>query len=192
MFLSLFAQIMPFLNPLIMFSGLLGMLKDVPKDQKRKVIVKEMLASLATMFLVLFTGLGILNLFGISLTSVRLAGGFLLFITGLKIMGVISSSGSSDTGPISFFVPITMPFVVGPGVITCLLTMVGEHDVLVVVPVLFAAWLTTTLTLIIGFTFFADISAAVMLAIANISGLILTFLSTEMMSRSVMEIMRSI
>src|ERR1700750_2489599 len=78
-----------------------------------------------------FSGLGLLTFFGISLPAFRIAGGVILFILGLKMVGDDFTSSFADAAEKpgdkrtyvrrrveQMIVPFAMPLLIGPGAIS--------------------------------------------------------------------------
>jgi MarC family membrane protein len=108
------------------------------KDEKRvqSFLALFFAAWIALMLLVfLFTGEGILKSFGISLPAFRIAGGILLLLTGLSMVGGQRAKGVNETvdqvtsDPLrtaerrfrDVLIPLGVPIFVGPGSITAVI-----------------------------------------------------------------------
>ena len=94
--------------------------------------------------LLLFTGLALLEFFGISLAAFRIAGGVLLFLLGLEMVREDFTAAFADpAGPMiegsdprlyarrSFerlVVPFAMPLLIGPGAISTVIIYAGEAE----------------------------------------------------------------
>ena len=91
-----------------------------------------------------FTGLEILNIFGLSIYSFEVAGGILLLIISIRIL-VSGSFHEGTESPESIgAVPIAMPLLVGPGAITTTIFNLQAYGIIVtilaVVVVLTVTW----------------------------------------------------
>jgi len=105
-------------------------------EEKNAVANKS--AALASVIAVFFalTGEMILDFFGITIDSLRVAGGILLFIVALDmILGRVSSESitedeidkSMDRSDIWIF-PIALPLLTGPGTITTIIVLMGSAE----------------------------------------------------------------
>ena len=87
-----------------------------------------------------FTGVGLLAFFGISLPAFRIAGGVILFILALRMIGddfISSVAGGADTSGgdtrtyvrrrvEQMIVPFAMPLLIGPGVISTVIIYASQ------------------------------------------------------------------
>ncbi len=82
------------------------------------------------MFTFLFVGNQILILIGIDLASFSVAGAIVIFLIGLEMVlnrDIFKSHGSPATSTI---VPLAFPLIAGAGVLTTLLSIRGEYDLI--------------------------------------------------------------
>ncbi|HXA40912.1 MAG TPA: MarC family protein [Phenylobacterium sp.] len=86
-----------------------------------------------------FTGLSLLAFFGISLPAFRIAGGVILFVLGLKMLGDDFTSGFADAAEDAkdsrtyvrrrveqMIVPFAMPLLIGPGAISTVIIYASQ------------------------------------------------------------------
>jgi multiple antibiotic resistance protein len=87
-----------------------------------------------------FSGLSLLTFFGISLPAFRIAGGVILFVLGLKMVGDDFTSGFADAAQASaddsrtyvrrhierMIVPFAMPLLIGPGAISTVIIYASQ------------------------------------------------------------------
>lgn len=112
-----------------MFLTLTG--KETPEQRKRTALKA---VAQATVILVLFTlaGSAVLDVFAVSLSSFRIAGGLVLAILGLQILFDISFGppvhveGGRDVS----MVPLATPLLAGPGTISMSIVLVKEYGYL--------------------------------------------------------------
>src|SRR5690554_2083054 len=90
---------------------------------------KASIVSAVIMIAFLFIGERILNLIGIDVNSFAVAGAFVLFFLALKmILGVsIYKDEAPETASI---VPLAFPLIAGPGVMTTILAVWAEYEVI--------------------------------------------------------------
>jgi multiple antibiotic resistance protein len=91
-----------------------------------------------------FSGLSVLTFFGISLPAFRIAGGVILFILGLKMVGDDFTSGFADAAEVTagdkrtyvrrrveqMIVPFAMPLLIGPGAISTVIIYASQAKTL--------------------------------------------------------------
>lgn len=128
------------LNPLGMLPVFVNYIADVSAGVQRWLALLISVTVLGLMLLFLFTGNSILNFFGITLDSFRMAGGILLLLIGIRIVtadagtAVTAKMPGDPTGALGeaesvyrkIVVPFAMPLLVGPGVIANLVLYAGE------------------------------------------------------------------
>lgn len=137
-FVALFALIDPIGNVPIFAAATVG----ATPPQRRLVAVY--ISGFATAFLAFFffTGLGILEFFGISLSAFRIAGGVLLFLLGLDMSrsDFMSTFADAEANEIKdpkayarkrferLVVPFAMPLLIGPGAISTVIIQASEAN----------------------------------------------------------------
>lgn len=128
------------LNPLGMLPIFISFTTGERKGTKRWLALFISLTVLALLLIFLITGATILNFFGVTINSFRIAGGILLLIMGLNI---VSGKFSNDTDSIEankkvsafleaesvysqIVIPMAMPLLVGPGAIANVILHASE------------------------------------------------------------------
>lgn len=134
------ATLFALLNPMGILPVFIGYTAGIGKGIQRWLALFVSLTVLGLMLLFLLTGTAILDFFGITLDSFRMAGGILLLIIGIHIVtgdptkaakDLVVGTASSDLGQAKsiyrqIVVPIAMPLLVGPGVIANLILYASE------------------------------------------------------------------
>ncbi len=135
-FLTAFASLFAIVSPLGGVVTFVSLTNNLTFEEKNAVANKS--AALASVIAVFFalTGEMILDFFGITIDSLRVAGGILLFIVALDmILGRVSSESitedeidkSMDRSDIWIF-PIALPLLTGPGTITTIIVLMGSAE----------------------------------------------------------------
>lgn len=114
-FLALLA-LLPMVNPPTTATLLLGLSKGMSREHIRRQINMAALYLFATLCISFFIGSSILDLFGISIPGLRLAGGLIIAFIGFRMLfpSPNQSAGVEANQNIAF-VPLTMPSMCGPG-----------------------------------------------------------------------------
>jgi multiple antibiotic resistance protein len=119
------------LDPMVLVPLVVGLYGRMPAREARVLVLK--VVGGATVLLLFFTagGTWVLELFGVTLSDLRIAGGFLLLIIALRtvVEGRIGPSGEEGYNAIA--VPLISPLLVGPGAITAAVVLAGIHGVVV-------------------------------------------------------------
>ena len=131
-FLSNFAiTLFALLNPIGMLPVFISYTANERKEVQRLVALFVSLTVMALLLVFLLIGAPILQFFGVSLNSFRIAGGILLLIIGIGIVNGKSSDNKEEIVTTSasnyltqaksiysqIVIPMAMPLLVGPGVI---------------------------------------------------------------------------
>ncbi|HWQ86679.1 MarC family protein [Brevundimonas sp.] len=137
LFVALFALVDPIGNIPIFAAATAG------ATMRQRLSVAGLICLFAAAFLAFFffTGLGLLQFFGISLAAFRIAGGILLLLLGLDMTreDFLKSFTDTDTGsdPLDvrgyarrrfqrLVVPFAIPLMIGPGAISTIIIQAGE------------------------------------------------------------------
>ena len=114
-FLALLA-LLPLVNPPTPATLLLGLSKGMSREHIRRQINMAALYLFAPLCVSFFIGSSILDLFGISIPGLRLAGGLIIAFIGFRMLfpSPNQSAGVEANQNIAF-VPLTMPSMCGPG-----------------------------------------------------------------------------
>ena len=126
LFVTLFALLDPIGNLPIFAAATAG------ATLRQRISVSALICAFATLFLAffLFTGLGLLQFFGISLAAFRIAGGILLFLTALDMLFERRTQrregqqAEPDHDPSVF--PLATPLIAGSGAIATMILLVGQ------------------------------------------------------------------
>ncbi|MBC6983581.1 MarC family protein [Caulobacter sp. 17J80-11] len=136
-FVALFALIDPVGNVPIYAAATSG----ASSAQRRRLALYLSLFIIAFLTFFFFTGLALLQFFGISIAAFRIAGGILLFLLGLEMAreDFIAVFADSETGDPAhevseyarkrferLIVPFGMPLLIGPGVISAVIIQASE------------------------------------------------------------------
>ena len=121
-----------------------GLTEKLGETQRQRVFNVAILVGVVLLLVFAFTGLEILNIFGLSIYSFEVAGGILLLIISIRIL-VSGSFHEGTESPESIgAVPIAMPLLVGPGAITTTIFNLQAYGIMVtilaVVVVLAVTW----------------------------------------------------
>ena len=161
----------------------LGLLKNIPAQRRRIIIIRELLIALFVLLLFMFSGQYILQLLQISESSLGVAGGVVLFLISLKMI----FSGSEDIFTNTpegepLVVPLAIPLIAGPSAIAAvILIMANDPNRWVDWGIaLVMAWSLVGLILIFSEKFSRHISQKAFVAIERLMGILLTIIAVDM------------
>ncbi|MGB9748928.1 MAG: MarC family protein [Candidatus Woesearchaeota archaeon] len=141
-FLSIFVIMDPFGGITILMS----LTKKQSVFERRNTIKKAVSIAAFILLLFIFFGGKILEFFGISLNSFRIAGGIILLIMGIEYVLDLRITRESLLGYSIAAVPLATPLITGPGVITSAIIIVIHYGKFIA---LIAAGLSLLMTFII-------------------------------------------
>ena len=108
--------LLPMVNPPTTATLLLGLSKGMSREHVRRQINLAAIYLFVTLCVSFFIGSSILDLFGISIPGLRLAGGLIIGFIGFRMLfPAPPQAGETDVNQSIAFVPLTMPSMCGPG-----------------------------------------------------------------------------
>lgn len=124
---------------LILFSviDIIGSLPVIINMKKEGVVIKPAVATLAAaviMLTFLFTGVALLGLFHLEISSFALAGSLVIFFIGLEMMlGIRFFRDHHDDGGSGSVVPIAFPLLAGAGTLTTIVSLKVDYDTMSII-----------------------------------------------------------
>ncbi len=110
------------MDPLGNIPMFMSALKSVPEPRRRPVIIRELFIALCLMVFFLLFGKYIVSFLAIDLTAMSVAGGIVLFLIALQMIFPRGDSHFADNpAGEPFIVPLAIPLVAGPSVLTMVL-----------------------------------------------------------------------
>lgn len=172
---------------------ILSVLKDVPKERKRKIIFRETLIGLCLLLIFLFFGENFLKLFGLQTEAVTIAGGVILFVIGIKMIfpppkGQSIFGGQGEP----FVVPIAMPMIAGPSALATLMVMAKTSQLSLPMLTLsvMIAWTITMLVLLSAPFMLKVLKDKGLMALERLMGMLLLIMSVQMFINGVFGLLK--
>jgi multiple antibiotic resistance protein len=196
-FIYAFTSIFAIVNPVSGVMAFISMTTHMTKADKIYVAKRSVLV--ACIIAIIFSVLGdiILNLFNITVHSLRVAGGVLLFLVAIDMLFArttresITSEELKDAAQrenISIF-PIAMPLLTGPGAITTIIVLIKTADSLDLKLVVIGAILLTFIFTFLIFRFSDYFNRVVgmtgMLVMTRLMGLFLAAIAVDFISTGI-------
>ncbi len=163
-----------------------SLLRNVEPARRVTVIVRECAIAFAVLLVFVFFGRPLLDLLGLSDSSLNIAGGVILFLIALNMIFRRDESLFGDTmAGEPFIVPLAIPSIAGPTALATVILMVSrapEHMLESIMA------LTVAMAVTLALLLFADrlskwIGERGLLALERLMGLILTAIAVEMLLR---------
>ena len=109
----------------------INMTEGVEKKKVRKIILQSMVTALLVAISFVVVGMGLFRFLNITVADFMIAGGTLLFIISIRnILVAETKTYIVDTDSVGA-VPIGVPLITGPAVLTTSLLLINEHSVVI-------------------------------------------------------------
>jgi MarC family membrane protein len=172
-----------------------ALLRPVEPDRRTLVILRECAIAFLVLLLFVFFGNSILNLLGLSGSSLNIAGGLILFLIALRMIfrrpdGIFGDVISGEP----FIVPLAIPSITGPTAIATVILMVSRA------PQRMLEWVaaaTIAMLITLSLLLFAErlsklVGERGLLAFERLMGLILTAIAVEMLLQGIQSFVRQL
>jgi len=206
LFIYVFAALFSVINPLGTVPIFVGLTKDDTKAARSKTSILTVINIFVILLISFFTGRYILNFFGISLDSLRIAGGLIITTSGFALLtGSFSKHKGMDKPKVKedafqrdgvSLTPLAIPMLAGPGSISFLIGLYQEYESwnekIIVVMAIFSVCLATLLVLRGSHYIVNMLGASGINAISRIIGFIVIAIGVEYISSSVLNLLQNL
>jgi multiple antibiotic resistance protein len=161
----------------------ISFLKGIPPRRQRTIIVREMLIALFIIILFNFVGESLMHFLHISLDTIQIAGGIILFLLCLKMTFPPDQPASHETIPQTsepFIVPLAVPLVAGPSVLALVMIYAQQESTAIMVGAICIAWAASLLILLTCEFLKRILGARGITAMERLMGLILLLIGIQM------------
>ena len=128
------AMILPLANPLTTVALLMGLSRGMTEAERDRQALKASIYSFAIMVVAFYVGQMVMNLFGVSITGLRIAGGLIVAFIGFRML--FPEQKLDETPEVErrgeelrqrrtediAFIPLAMPTTAGPGTIALIIS----------------------------------------------------------------------
>ena len=180
------AAVMLFLimDPLGNLPVFLSILRHLPAERRRKVMIRELLISLVVLLLFLFAGQEILNLLNLKQEAVSISGGIVLFLIAIRM--IFPSEGGVTglpEGEEPLIVPMAIPMIAGPSILAALLLLAHQypHQMTDWTLALLLAWSASSIILMFYEQINRMLGDRVLQALERLMGMLLVMISVQML-----------
>ncbi|MCL2142596.1 MAG: MarC family protein [Methanimicrococcus sp.] len=197
-FIYAFTAVFVIVNPLNGLFTFLSMTRGFPEKMRQSFATKSVLLALFLALFFAMFGAFVLNLFGVSVDSIRIAGGILLFTVGFNMMRAKVNNNVSQTEISSadkdFWVfPIAIPLLCGPGTISTVIVLSGSspdywYTILLLIAIIIVFGVTYAV-FHFSKTISKYISYTAMLVITRVFGLLLASIAVSMITTGLYNIL---
>ncbi len=181
-FFTIFASVFFVMNATGQIPLFLALLAKFDQKAQTRIIIREFLVALVILLLFTFCGDEILHILGISRPIIAVAGGILLFIISLgMIFPKNTDIEAKQLTQEPYIVPLALPIITGPGVITTV--MIYAHETgnsLLVASAAFSAWVPSLIIILLGSLIKKILGAKGLIAIERLGGLLICLIGVQM------------
>lgn len=181
-FLGFFAIMNPIANTAV-FAGLVG---DKTKAEQVKIAAKALVLTFCVILCFSVLGKAIFQLFGITLSALRITGGILVFLVGYHMLNgqgsKLHSSESHDDSDVAVS-PLAVPLLAGPGTIATAMNYSSSGEmsgILITISVFALLCFITFFCFIFSANILKVIGKAGLSIVTRLMGLILAVIGTQM------------
>ncbi len=178
-----------------------GLLQDISPARRVRVLMREMFAVLALLLLFFVAGRWILGWLGITNSTLKLAGGTLLFLTAIgmvfpatNVMGAIGRGRRNAGEP--FIVPVAVPLIVGPAALSIVMLQASSCASWqargAYLLAIFIAWGVTAALLLCSQQLLNRLGDKGAVALLRLMGMLLVLLAVQMFLDGVTEYIASL
>jgi multiple antibiotic resistance protein len=171
----------------------IAVLKKLDPKRRRRVLVRELLFSLAILLGFLFMGEYLLRFLDLRQETISIAGGIVLFLIALRMIfppqeGILGDLPDGEP----FVVPLAIPLVAGPSALATLLLLARSEPgrILDWVLALLAAWIVSAAILLSSGMFYRIFRQRGLIAMERLMGMLLVMVSVQMFLDGVTGYMR--
>lgn len=204
LFIIIFAALFSVINPLGTVPVFVGLTKDDSKHNRDKTSLWTAINVLAILLISFFVGKYVLSFFGISVNSLRLAGGLVIATSGFSLLtgsfakhkGMKRSSVQADMETRSevSLTPLAIPMLAGPGSISMLIsfnqTYQAVNEIIIAVLAMISVCVVIYLILRSSHHIAKVLGASGINAVSRIIGFIVIAIGVEYVSVAVLELLR--
>lgn len=170
------------MDPLGNLPVCLSMLREFSPSRQRKILLRELFFALGIIIMFMYLGAGLMKMLNIHQSTLRIAGGVILFIISMKMIFPKPESAAEETEKDPFIVPIAVPLFAGPSLLAAVMVYgsKGDADFNVLSGVMIA-WGMSFAIMMIGPTMARVLGKRGLRACERLMGLILILLSVQML-----------
>jgi len=184
--LSSFVTIFIIVDPFLGLAVFMTLVEGTDKTNVRKQAAVATGVALGIMLVFLFAGMAILSALGISLSSLKVGGGFVLLLLAVQtVLGV--EFGNKKESRVAAAVIIGTPLLCGPGAITTAIVLSDKFGILPVLIAILATMLITFVMLVQADKIHKVLGNRMTEVISRVMGLILAGVAIEFIKGGIID-----
>jgi multiple antibiotic resistance protein len=176
------------INPIGNLTIFIGLAKGISSEKRLYIVNHTMFIASILLFVFLFFGLQIFELFKISLSSFMIAGGIILLLIAIIYVLDIHTRKHPGVENNLAAVPMATPLLIGPGVITSTIILVNENGVFITLVAAILALLSVWFLLRFSNRLYKFLGAQWSGVLSRVMGLILAAIAIEFIKDGMLSI----
>lgn len=203
--MAVFAALFSVVNPLGAVPVFLALTPQNTKDERRQIARHTSLFVALILISFFLAGSLILSFFGISLDAMRIAGGFVILLSGFTLLNGKFSEGRAINDQVVeealekediSFAPMAMPMLAGPGSISLLIGLYAEHPAWaekgLIIGIIILTALACYAILLLAPRLFKVLGVAGLKAISRIMGFLVMAIGVQYITVGIVSLVRMI
>ena len=160
----------------------LSILKNIPLERRKKIIIRELIIAFAILLFFMFIGRYLLQLLQIEQSSLGIAGGIILFIIAIRMIFPGTKpmfTHNEESEPL--VVPLAIPMLAGPSAIAAVILLMAQEPGRWIewIFVVFVASLISGIILISSEALGSKLGNRALIAIERLMGIFLIMVSVD-------------
>ena len=195
--LTTFATLIVILDPMGLMPVFLGLTSKLSRAAQRKAAFQASLVSFGVILTFAFLGQQILRALHISMESLKLSGGVLLFLVAMELL-TSSDMEQPDTGDDAVnvaLVPLGIPLLAGPGAIVAVMVSMAQAQTVGSIVGVVGAVVATHVVIWLSMRFALELSRFLgtggIMLLTKISGVLLAAIATELVMGGVFDFIKN-
>ena len=189
-FTTLVVAIFFIMNPIGDVPTFISVLAPFPAKKQRRIIIREILVGLGVLILFALWGEKVLHFMNISTTTVMISGGIILFMIAIHMI-FPTPSPEDEKKEAPFIVPLAIPIIAGPGVMSALIIYSHQmQDKVELLLALLVAWALSSCVYMSASIIKKVLGNKGSNALEKLGGIILTMISVQMLSDGIVKILK--
>lgn len=189
-FITVYGKIFAILNPFSAIPIFINLTESASSEERKRVVKKAFLAMVIMVTVFTLIGIWVLEFLGISIASLRIAGGAVLFVLAMDMLGDMPRTKKLEETEIAV-IPIATPLLVGPGTLTTIIVLTAEnpspHGYALILLASLAAVATAAIILRYSLLLAKVLSKSFIKALARFMSLIIAATAVELIRMGVNE-----
>jgi multiple antibiotic resistance protein len=172
--------------------GYLDLVKTLDNKRRQRIVIREMLLALLIMLFFHYVGRFLLLALEVQAQTVSLAGGLILFLIAIRMIFPQSKAPiAHEEYAEPFIVPIAVPMVAGPSILTTIMLYSYQDQVSIkVMMAILIAWGFSITILFFAQNIKDIVGKRALNAIERLMGLLLTMMAVEMLLKGLASLLK--